>query len=228
MTQIKKSQTVEEKLRQFSFFEAIDDATLAELATRAKQLTFEKDEIVFHEADSPGGIYFVEQGWLKAIKVSRDGREQILDTLGPGYAINAHNIFTGSPMLATLAALENSVLWYIPADVISELIKRKPAAAEAIIRTLAQRIEFLVSKVEDLSLRTVDARLAKYLLANEVEGVVERQRWATQSEMAAHLGTVLDVLNRSLRKLEDKKIIAVERQRIRIVDEEMLATIAAE
>jgi len=39
--------------------------------------------------------------------------------------------------------------------------------------------------VEDLSLRSVEARLAQLLLELAEDGVVRRRRWATQGEIAA-------------------------------------------
>jgi CRP-like cAMP-binding protein len=81
----------------------------------------------------------------------------------------------------------------------------------------------LVSMVEDLSLRSVEARLARYLIEQaETATTVHRQRWATQSEMAARLGTVLDVLNRALNRLADEGLIRVERHQIHILDMDAL------
>lgn len=80
----------------------------------------------------------------------------------------------------------------------------------------------LASLAEDLSLRTVEARLARLLLERADEGTVRRRRWATQAEMAARLGTVLDVLNRALQQLANEGLIEVERHRIRIVDRDGL------
>jgi CRP/FNR family transcriptional regulator len=82
----------------------------------------------------------------------------------------------------------------------------------------------LASLAEDLSLRTVEARLARLLLDRAEEDVLHRERWATQAEMAARLGTVLDVLNRALQQLSSERLIEVERHQIRILDREGLAS----
>ena len=72
--------------------------------------------------------------------------------------------------------------------------------------------------MEDLSLRSVTARLARLLAENAREDIVPRRRWATQTEMANRLGTVPDVLNRALRTLVAEGLIEVDRQKIRICD----------
>ncbi|MCC6383358.1 MAG: winged helix-turn-helix domain-containing protein, partial [Dehalococcoidia bacterium] len=80
------------------------------------------------------------------------------------------------------------------------------------------RIATLVQMVADLSLHSVEARLARRLLENVEGDIVYRRRWSTQAEMAAHLGTVPDVLNRALRSLAEAGLIQVERQQITILD----------
>jgi len=75
-----------------------------------------------------------------------------------------------------------------------------------------------MSKLEDLSLHTVEARLARLLLEQAGQGTVQRRRWATQTEMAARLGTVPDVLSRALRKLAADGLIRVARHQIEILD----------
>ena len=76
--------------------------------------------------------------------------------------------------------------------------------------------------MEDLSLRSVEARLASNLLKNaRTSGdqlVVPRRRWATFDAMAIRLGTVRDVLSRSLHNLEDEGLLRVERDAIIILD----------
>jgi len=96
--------------------------------------------------------------------------------------------------------------------------------ARLILQNLAEHVLHLVSLVEDLSLRTVEARLARHLLERATEGTLSRRRWATQAEMAARLGTVLEVLNRALQRLVAEGLIEVERHQIRIVDREGLET----
>jgi CRP/FNR family transcriptional regulator len=80
----------------------------------------------------------------------------------------------------------------------------------------------LLALVEDLSLRTVEERLVRMLLEQADEGILHRRRWATQTEMAARLGTVPDVLNRALRSLAEEGLIQVKRHQIQILDRQGL------
>jgi DNA-binding GntR family transcriptional regulator len=85
---------------------------------------------------------------------------------------------------------------------------------------------YLVSLVTDLSLRPVTGRLARLLLDDAVDDVLERPRWYTQAELAGRLGTVPDVVQRVLRGMENDGYIVVDRNQIHIVDRQALTEIA--
>jgi Crp-like helix-turn-helix domain len=53
--------------------------------------------------------------------------------------------------------------------------------------------------------------------------VIERRRWTTQAELAAHPGTVPDVLSRVTRELTKAGLITMDKQHIRILDRAGLA-----
>ena len=93
-----------------------------------------------------------------------------------------------------------------------------PASAKDFVETDRIWTITLVQMVEDLSLRSVEARLARLLLEQAHGETVLRRQWATQREMASHLGTVTDVVNRTLRKMVDLGMIKVERHQIQILD----------
>ena len=109
----------------------------------------------------------------------------------------------------------------------SHLIPRYPELATAVIRHLGERVLQYISLVEDLSLRSVEARLAKTLLSHaelqDGQLIVPRREWTTFDEMAVRLGTVRDVLSRTLKTLEAEGLLKVEKQSIIVLDPKGLA-----
>jgi CRP/FNR family transcriptional regulator len=200
----------------------LNAATLKAVAQTAIRRDYEASQVVFLEGEPCAGLYVIEDGWLKAVKSSVEGREQALRFVGPGEALGEISVFADSPNLATVIALEPSAVWIIRREAMLRLLDRYPRLARIVIQNLAQRAQHLVALVEDLSLRTVEARLARLLLEQAKEGMLHRRRWATQSELAARLGTVLDVLNRALHSLAEEGLIQVERHQIHILDREGL------
>lgn len=208
----------EDLFLKISYFQKLDPATLDEIRRAATKHSFSAGEIIFQESYQRSGLWIIEQGWLKVVKYSLSGREQVLHYLGPGEAINLIGVFTERPNPASAITLEPALLYHIPQQVMLDLIDKHSNLARLVIEDLAGRVTHLVSMVEDLSLRTVEARLARYLLTENETDSFSRQRWATQSEMAARVGTVPDVLNRALRKFSEEGILEISRHRIRIID----------
>lgn len=207
-----------EILAAITHFSGLDDATLRAVAQVAVRRSYAIDQVVFVEGEPSDGLFIVEEGWLKVIKMSPDGREQVIHFLGPGETFNALSVFTEIPNPATVVALEDSIVWLVHREAMLLLLDTHPKLARVTIQKLATRVQHLVSLVEDLSLRTVEARLARLLLEQAEKGTVQRRRWATQTELAARLGTVPDVLSRALRKLVSEGLIQVERHQIGILD----------
>ncbi|MBE7552605.1 MAG: Crp/Fnr family transcriptional regulator [Anaerolineales bacterium] len=213
-------------LRKIPWFSVLDQTGWNELLGVTQLRSYQPGEIIFWEGDRPEAFYLVHQGWVKAVKLSAEGREQILDFMGPGQPLNVAPVFAEQAHPATLIAQEACELWAIPQSTLLDLLDRYPHMARLIIRTLAARLLHTISLIEDLSLRPVVSRLAKLLLMqlpDDQQTVLPRQRWATQAEIAARLGTVPDVVNRALRSLAEEGLIRVTRHQIIILDRAGLA-----
>jgi CRP/FNR family transcriptional regulator len=155
---------------------------------------------------------------LKSVITSAGGREQIIRLVGPGQAFNEIGVLLRENRnLVTVQATEPSAVWVIHRQALLKLMDETPILCRIITQRLADRVVNLMKLVEDLSLRTVEGRLARLLIDQSIgEGM--RRHWATQAEMASRLGTVPDVINRALHKLETEGLIRIVRHQIEIVD----------
>lgn len=215
-----------QQISRIPLFAELDEPSLRELAQVSRWREFEASEIVVLEGEAQSGLYCLQSGWVKVVKTSPSGREQILRILEPGDTFNEIGVFTDRPNPATAVALEAAGIFLIPRAALLKLLQERPLFAQQIITSMADRMLYLVSLVTDLSLRPVTSRLARLLLQDAVDNVLERPSWFTQAELASRLGTVPDVIQRALRTLENDGMIAVERQRIRLLDRPALARVA--
>lgn len=206
-------------LKSLPYFRSLEDEQLMRLAQRVIEHTVEKDQIIFLDGEPCAGLYLVREGCVKIYKLSSEGREQILSYVRRGGSFNEVAVFDGGPNPANAAAIEPTTIWILPRQVALEMIERYPQVALAVIHNLGARLRHLVNLVEDLSLRQVSTRLAKLLL--ETATGAEPQP-LTQQEMAARLGTVREMIGRSLRQLQARGLIRVERGKIVILDREGL------
>ena len=211
-----------ERLRGSPLFVSLSAESLALLGTQAKQTHYQAGATIFWEGEPSQGLYWLQSGTLKAVKYSTSGREQILHLIKPGQSFNEVGAFTTLPNPASVVALEPILLRHIPGNAIRQLIKQDSTFAQSVIDVLSNRLRHSATLVEDLSLRPVINRLSRLILDEADGDTLLRPSWYTQNELAARLGTVADVIHRSLRKLEVDNIIEVERQQIRIINRDEL------
>ena len=211
------------RLQTFEFLRGIEPESLSTLAASAIWKIYPADSVVFWEGDTETHLFYLQYGWLKVIKTGGDGREQTLRFLGPGEIFNEIGVFARRPNPATAMTLEEAGIWLIPRPALEQILFSHPQTAVRILENMADRFINLVDLTADLSLRTVEARLAKLLLEQAEGDIVPRRRWTTQTELAARLGTVPDVLSRVMREMIKEGVIEMEKVQIRILDRPRLA-----
>ena len=211
------------RLQTFEFLRGLDLPILEELAKSAAWKIYAPGSVVFWEGNIETNLFYLQYGWLKVIKTTPDGREQILRFLGPGEVFNEIGVFAKRPNPATAMALEETGIWLIPRHSLEQILFSHPHTALQLVENMADRFISLVALTADLSLRSVEARLAKNLIDQAKNGVIQRHRWSTLTELSAHLGTVPDVLSRAFRELTKAGLIEMDKQQIRILDQDKLA-----
>jgi len=184
--------------------------------------SFARGEVLFLEGEPCQGLYIVASGRIRVFVSSAEGREQVILIAKAGDTFNDAPVFDGGASPASASAMEPSNVYIVPREMVLSLLADCPAAL-SIITLLVERLRHLTRLVEDLSFHSVVSRLARTLLdLAVVEGGNSPVRRLTQEEMAAMVGTVRDVIGRTLRALERTGAIKIEGDSIFIVDAEML------
>ncbi|HEX7125779.1 MAG TPA: Crp/Fnr family transcriptional regulator [Thermodesulfobacteriota bacterium] len=218
-----------EVLRGIPYFAEVDAAGREALARAARLQGYRAGEVVLLEGAPCRGLYVVVEGRVKVYKASADGKEQVLRILGPGRTFNDVPVFDGGPNPGSVAALERTTVALLPKAEVLALLDRDPKVAKAVIRVLAARLRALTVVIEDLSLRSVVARVARLLLDCTrgqpalVEGPEGACARLTQQQLAAMTGSVREVVQRALKTLERDGAIRLERARVIVLDPDALA-----
>jgi CRP-like cAMP-binding protein len=209
-------------LQAVPYFRTLADDALDDVARAVITRRYQAGELIFLEGEPDAGLHLVAEGLCKVYRLSEAGREQVLATLGPGDSCNEVPVVDGGPNPANLAAVEDSLVWVISGEALTRLRRQYPQLNDIIIKNLAMRCRQLVQRVYNLSFLSVTGRLAAFLLQqSDQRSVLSRRRW-TQDELAAHLGTVREMVGRAFRELQEAELILIDRHRIEILDREGL------
>lgn len=203
-------------LSQLPLFSGLDEAGLQRIVPYVREITVAPGQAIVWEGEPCEATYFVIRGLVRTRRMSPHGREQVLAYLGPGECVNLVAALDGKPSPVTVDAVTPTTLYRIACADCRHILEEHGELAHAVLQYLAGEVRRLSDLVESLALYTVRSRLARFLLQYADEKTSPRQ-W-TQEEIATHIGTVREMVGRTLRDFAAEGLIRRQRGRIVIVD----------
>jgi CRP-like cAMP-binding protein len=213
-----------ETLRRVPFFAVLPSEDLRALAAHCVVRHLAREELLFAEGDPCQGLYVVQDGAVKLFKMADTGREQVLVIERAGSTVGELPLFDGGNFPTSASAIEDSTLLYLPKREFLDLCRHNSEVTFAVIRTLAWRFRYMTSLVEELSLKEVSHRLARFLrdralrMGTRTRRGIEFPLEETNQEIGAEIGTVRDLVSRNLRRFVDRGIIKMERRKVIVLD----------
>lgn len=210
-------------------FAGLSRAQYEALARICVRRSCRKGERLFTEGDEGTGFYMVVTGRVKIFKVSVEGKEQILHLFGPGESFGEVSVFTGQGFPADAVTAVQTVLLFFPRLAFSALIQKDPTLALNMLAQLSGRLRHFAGLIEDLSLKEVPGRLAKYLLyLSGKNGAGEVALDVSKGQLASLLGTIPETLSRILARMNRQGLIRLRGAQILILDRQAIEQIASE
>lgn len=218
-----------DELRRVPYLQSLDPIEGERFARELLIRDYGPRALVMREGEPSRGSYLVRSGRVRIFRTAPDGREQILSLASAGDTFGEVPVFEGKPNPASVETLDTSELILFPAEAFRGLVRRNSQVALALLHHFARRLRSFTELIEQISLQTVQNRIARYLyfLASE-EGVTTPEgvvvpRVITQQDLAALVGSVREVVSRTLKVMEDDGVVEVRRHEFVIRDMRALA-----
>jgi CRP/FNR family transcriptional regulator len=215
-------------LRDIYLFSGVPDPDLEVLAQMAVSRAFPRQATIFWEGRESQGFYILTAGYVKLVKSSPDGKEYILRLVGPGESFAEAAVFGDAPYPATAITLEDCQTLFFPKSPFLRHLAASPSLARNMLATLSRLNLHLTRQLEDLSLKEVSARLARYIMerCQETHGKIDKgltfELPTTKTHLAAYLGTISETLSRTLSRLKSLGVIEVDKGKITILAPDVL------
>ena len=116
--------------------------------------------------DPGDGCYRLEQGLLKVVITSPRGDTRILAVLGPGSIAGELALIDGRPRSASVFAIRDCELRFVGRNAFEECMAQHPEIYRYLVNVLAGRLRETNEAVAAANFLTVEARLARALLAS--------------------------------------------------------------
>ena len=219
-------------LKKIYLFSGLNDRDLETLARLAVNRRFERDTTIFWEGREALGFFILLSGHVKLAKSSPDGKEYIIRLVNPGETFGEAAVLAEAGYPASAIALEDCQTLYFPKADFLNLLTSSPTLARNMLATMSRLLFHLTKQLEDLSLKEVMSRLARFVIDRCVEThgrVADDLSFdlnITKTHLAAYLGTISETLSRTLARLKTLGAIAEEKGRITVKGAALLQNIA--
>jgi CRP/FNR family transcriptional regulator len=209
--------------RSFGFFEQLSEASRAELDRSLATVTLPRPRTLVHRGEVVSGAYLVLEGALRVYTIDARGRQATLYSVEAAdsciFALSCAFSGLRYPAWVDSDAAPTRVA-VIPSDTYRRLHATDPAVQKFTFDVLSSRIFDLMTAIEERSALDVEQRLASFLSRRcDAHGVVR----ASHARIAAHLGTVREVVTRHLRAFEARGLLTTARGRVTVSDPIALA-----
>jgi CRP-like cAMP-binding protein len=200
---------------------------LRDLIQRNAEINLQAGE-VFYTPDEPDGkLFILEQGRVRIYKMEAS-REVTLEMVGAG-SVFGEASFTAHRLWESYAeAMESSVLLAMERADVERLILLKPKVGIRMISLLSERLHYYETRMQDVTLKEVPARLASLILflieseGVQVPGEIQIPTPYTHGHLGTMIGANREAVTRAFGKLQDEGAVQIRRRIIYVEDVESL------
>jgi CRP-like cAMP-binding protein len=210
------------------YFAQLNPPALNEIKRQAHRHDYQAGALIFGEGEPCAGFYIVVEGLVRIYRTNVEGRLHTLSLLRPIATFNEVAAVDGGANPFHATAVTNVSLMVLSHSCLINLLAEQRTVLEAYVQQLAHLNREYIERLEDMTFRSIPARLAKLLLheTTYAEQIAETPTQLTQEEIASILGTTREVVGRSLRGLLNAGLLVKKGRQLFIIDREGLEALA--
>src|SRR5215213_8218188 len=185
---------------------------------------YRRHEVIFHEGDPGDSLHVVMDGRVKITRESAEGGEAIVVILAPGDSFGELVLLDGAPRSATATAVEATETLAMSRETFAGLVEGGSPFRWRVLSGVAERVRRLTDQLAEVHFLDLAGRLALQLARLAEEAApgatrdIELSRSLTQSDLAAMIGGTRQRVNQLLGDFADENLVAIDGNRIRVLD----------
>lgn len=197
------------------FFRGLPPAAVDRLAAHARTAEYGAGKPIFAKGDQGHGLLAVLAGLVKISVHSAEGREIVLNLIGPNEVFGEIALLDGEARTADATAVTRCQLLVLDRRDVLPLLHAEPAISIRLLEVVSRRLRRTSEQVEDLSFEGVPLRLAKALLRlAELQGATRMPKpriLITQKALGQTVGLSRESINKHLQAWRQAGIIAIDK-----------------
>jgi CRP-like cAMP-binding protein len=210
-------------------FRGLRSETVAHIISPATAMMLRPHDCVVRQEAPATAFFIVIDGWVKLYRSTASGEETVINVLKKGDSFGEAVALTGSRYIASAEAISDARVARIPADHITRCIRENPELALSMIASTSQRLEMMVTQIEQLKAQSGVQRVAEFIASL---AAVERGACAVvlpydKVLIASRLGLTPEYLSRAFARLRNLGV-SVNASRVVVQDVAKLRRLAGE
>lgn len=211
-----------------SILSILSEEEYAALVANQSDQKYLKGDVIFREGAVPAGIFLIRSGKAKKYKVDNLAREQIIYVANHGELIGYHAVLSEERYPDSAAAIEDSLVSFIPKEDFISILNRSPAFSRRLLKALSHEFTVLANSISVIAQRTAPERLAIALIVlrekYKEEGLEGNEIILNISRMdlANMAGIAQENVIRLLKEFKAEGILDTEGRKIWIKDIKLL------
>lgn len=210
-------------IKNAALFSWLKEDELQRLASRSEMVSCKRNTTFFFAYEQSDSIYLVKQGRVKLTRTSAEGREVILDILGPGEIFGELAIAGEGLRTHSAIAVDDSLVCIITRQDFEQLLKDHPEMALRVLKLVGLRRRELEMRLEDLIFQSLANRLVLTLLwqarrhgIREEDGSIRLP--LTQKDLAHLIGASREAVAEQLAEFKHSGLLRTSYRTVQLMD----------
>ncbi|MEK7225108.1 MAG: Crp/Fnr family transcriptional regulator [Bacteroidota bacterium] len=184
----------------------------------AIQRSFRQGDVIMRTGQYIKSTALVLEGRIKIYRENQEGGEFLMYYLGPGQACAVSMICAIQSQTSEIMAVaeEDSEVLMLPVQLMDELMNKYKSWYQFVLQTYRGRFDELLSVVDNIAFRNMDERLEFYLKRHAGTSGKKNIELSHQ-QIADDLNSSREVISRLLKKMEQRKLVRLNRNMIELL-----------
>ena len=207
----------------FTFWEDLTEKERASLSDAVRTERYEKGTLIHQSENGCKGVMAVTKGSLRVYCVSDEGREVTLYRVEAGdiCVLSASCLMESIVFDVLIEAEDDTEVLVIPPHALHKSEEQNPRASLFVYKNATEKFSEVLWTLQSLLFMKIDQRLARYI-RDEAKRKDSSIIQTTHEELARQIGSVREVVTKTLKYLADEGAVALGRGKIEITDEQKL------
>lgn len=202
--------------RKVPIFSSLSDEELTKICSMIKHKKYKKGNALLLEEQPSETLFIVRRGYVKLLKITVQGKEQILRILSVGEFFGELSIFnSGETSNFSAYALEDTDICLLTRGAMEQIIQENPAISIKLLQTITRRLAATENLAQSLATSDPEIRIAYMILemgrkyGKREQGKIKIKLPLSREEMANYVGVTRETISRKFKKFEQEGIIEI-------------------